>query len=280
MKRCPRCNTGLPIEARFCWQCGALQEEPALGGKKASFRVDLSGNLEAQLNEQFFQALRERIEREHDARLFSEFSERLYTSGFRDVLSRRTAQLAELVHEMADAGDADPAEVNALIADLFEDLLDLFIIQHAQDSAGVKFPQEILRYQYTDKASVPMQKMILDFLQPGLEGEEYYTDFLRMPLDKLKQAGKSFLFPAKDEKILVIADQSVLGGCKEGFAFTDRAIYWKAPMQKARYVPFTQIRDFRREGAWITINGYFFNLSPAANPRMLRLLSRLQRLFG
>jgi hypothetical protein len=281
MKRCPRCNTGLPIEARFCWQCGAVQEEQAPPGRKnAAFRVDLSGNLEAQLNEQFFHALRERIEKEHDFRLFPEFSERLYTSGFRDALSRRTSQLAELIGEMADSGEAIPREVNAMIADLFEDLLDLFVIQHAQDLAGVKFPQEILKYQYAAKDSVPLQKMILDFLQLGEEGEEFYTDFLRMPLDKLKQAGKSFLFPAKDEKILLIADQSVLGGCKEGFAFTNRALYWKAPLQKARYVPFSQILDFRREENWITINSYFFNLSPAANPRMLRLLSRLQRLFS
>lgn len=243
-------------------------------------RIDLFGNLEAQLNELFFLALRDRVDREHDPELFPAFSERLYTSGFRDTVSRRIAQLAELLAEIRDAGDANPLEVNTLISDLFEDLLDLFIVRSAQDLCEYPLPEAILKYQYAGAETVSLTQLILDFLQPELEGEDFFTDFLRMPIEKLKQAGKSFLFPAKEEKILLIADQSVLGTCKEGYAFTDRALYWKAPLQKPKYAAFTQIREFRKVESWITINDQFFNASPALNQKMLRLLSRLQRLYA
>jgi hypothetical protein len=243
-------------------------------------RVDLRGNVEAQLNEQFFFALRERLEREHDRESFPEFSERLYTSGFRDTILRRIAQLSTLLSEMHDADEAWPQEVNALIEDLFEDLLDQFVIRFAQDLCETSYPEAILKYQYAEAGKVSMVQIVLDFLQLEAEGEDFYTDFLRMPVEKLAQASKRFLFPAKDEKILIIVDQSVLGTCKEGYAFTDRALYWKAPLQKPQYAAYTQLRDFRKEQGWITINGHFFNATPAINHRLLRLLSRLRRLFG
>ena len=280
MRRCARCNTPLPVEARFCWNCGSEQplRDPRTGGAPA--RIDLHGNIEAQLNEQFFLALRGRTEREHDPELFPDFSERLYTSGFRDTVVRRMVQLSSLLEEMRDSGEAWPQEVNALIEDLFEDLLDQFIIRFAQDLCEVSYPEAILKYQYADSSTVSLTQMILDFLQPEQEGEDFYTDFLRMPVEKLTQSGKSFLFPAKDEKILMIVDQSVLGTCKEGYAFTDRALYWRAPLQKPRYAAYAQLRDFRREKNWIAINEQFFNSTPAINHRLLRLLSRLQRLFN
>lgn len=279
MRRCARCNTPLPVEARFCWNCGSEQplRDPRTGG--APTRINLDGDVEAQLNEQFFHALRARVEQEHDPELFTDFSERLYTSGFRDTVVRRIVQLASLLAEMRDAGEAWPQEVNTLIEDLFEDLMDQFIIRFAPDLCEVTYPEAMLKYQYADAAKVSLTQMILDFLQPDSEGEDFYTDFVRMPVEKLTHAGKSFLFPAKDEKILLIVDQSVLGTCKEGYAFTDRALYWKAPFQKPRYAAYTQLREYRKEKSWIAINGHFFNSTPAINLRLLRLLSRLQRLF-
>lgn len=268
------------MEARFCWNCGT--EQPLVDARTggAPMRIDLAANVEGQLNEQFFLALRARMEREHDPELFPDFSERLYTSGFRDTVVRRIVQLASLLGEMHEAGEAWPQDVNALIEDLFEDLLDQFIVRFAQDLCETSYPEAILKYQYADAAKVSLTQMILDFLQLASEGEQFYTDFIRMPVEKLTHAGKTFLFPAKDEKILLIVDQSVLGNCKEGYAFTDRALYWKAPLQKPRYAAYAQLREFRREKSWIAINGQFFNSTPAVNHRLLRLLSRLQRLFG
>lgn len=278
MKRCPRCNTGLPEEARFCWQCGAPQEiEEA--HRTVVCRIDLDDNLEYQLNQQFFVALRDRIEREHDPKAFPEYSECMYLSGFRDVVLKRIQELAILIREMQEAGEAYPEEINALIEDLFEELLDQFIVLYCKDLNEIDYPEAILKYQLASRQTVPLLKMILDYLSLVEEGEEFYTDLLRMPLEKLQQAGKSFLFPTKEEKILLIADQSVLGTCKEGFAFTDVGFYWKAPMEKPRYVAFKHIQTLHRKAGWITINGYFFNASTTLNLKMLRLLDRLRRMF-
>lgn len=278
MKRCPRCNTPLPEEARFCWQCGAVQ--PVVSDAASEpMRVELGGNLEQQLFELFFAALKGRIEREHHPDQLSLYSERLYASGFRDTVGRRTEQLAELIREMAANGEATPREVNFLIDDLFEDLLDFFIIRFCKDLNEEEYPEAILKYQYASLDTVNLLQLVLDYLQFDRESEEVYTDFLAMPVEKLKNVSKNFLFPAKDEKILLISDHSLLGSGKEGFALTDRALYWKAPLQKARFVAYPQIRDYRRTEDWITINGFFFNVTPAINLRMLRLLSRLQRLF-
>ena len=118
--------------------------------------------------------------------------------------------------------------------------------------------------------------MIPDYLALDLEGEKVYTDFLKMPLDKLKNASKSFLFPEKDEKILFICDQSILGSCKEGFAMTEKALYWKAHLEKARAVDYRLLDEIKRTKEWISINGDFFNVSPSINLKMMKLLKKLR----
>jgi len=280
MKRCPRCHTVLPAEARFCLQCGTVQEAAGPNGPAQAARVDLAGNLELQLNQQFFLALRERIEQEHRPGSFTEYSERLYLSGFRDTVLGRIEELATLLREMEEAGEAFPEEVNALIESLFEELLDQFIILHCKDLNETDYPEAILKYRTTDRETVPLLRTILDYLNLPAEGEEFYTELLRMPIEKLQQAGKSFLFPAKDEKILLITDQSALGTCKEGFAFTDLGFYWKAPMEKPRFVAYRNLRQLRREAGWITINGFFFNASPSLNYKLLRLFAKLSLLYA
>lgn len=88
--------------------------------------------------------------------------------------------------------------------------------------------------------------MILDFLQLGEEGEEFYTDFLRMPLDKLKQAGKSFLFPAKDEKSCSSRIRAFWAGARKALrlpiARCTGKLRCKSPVRSVFSDP-----DFRRE---------------------------------
>jgi len=277
MKKCFKCGTPLPEKARFCFECGARQqlaESAAPPPDALNFSHDLTG----QLTERFFKALRQRIQEEHQSQDFQTYSERLYTSGFRDTVQLRSDQLADELIRLRAEEDLTHRQALTLMQDVFDELLDFFIIHFCQDLNEVELPEAILQYQGIEWDRVNLLEMIMDYLHLHKEKETFYTDFLLMPMEKLRNAGKSFLFPDKKEKILLICDQSLLGNCKEGFALTESAIYWKAPLEKPRVVRYDMLDEIRRHKEWITINGYFFSVSKAVNFRMLKLLKKIRKM--
>ncbi len=279
--KCLNCQTELPAGARFCFNCGVPQPPPQ-EEKQAppQARVDLQGNVEQQLAEQFFSALRRRVEEELQASRFQAYSERLYESGFRDTLQRRAGQLAEELNTLSQEGELPPALINRKVESLFEKLLDYFIIHYCRDINELNLPEAILRYQDKALDDIDLLQMVLDYLDFENEPDEkVFTDFLKMPVDKLKNAGRFFLFPERNERIFLICDQSLFGSCKEGFALTEHAFYWKAQLQTARSVPYTSIRELRREKEWLLIDGHFFNASPSLNVKIMKLLAKLRQLF-
>ncbi len=278
MKKCPSCRTPLPEEARFCFECGAKQGSRRTTTTRRGDSLDFKGDLARQITDRFFKALKERVKEEHQPEQFQDYSERLYESGFRDTVQLRSRQLSEELLDLWEDGDVEQREALAFIQDVFDELLDFFIIHFCQDINDVELPETILQYQGVEWNKVNLIEMIQDYLDMAKESEAYYTNFLLMPLDKLKNAGKSFLFPAKKEKILLIADQSLFGSCKEGFALTEYAIYWKAHLEKARKVPYDSLDEIKRHKDWITINGYFFSVNKSINLKMLKLLKKVRNL--
>ncbi|MCB0592873.1 MAG: zinc ribbon domain-containing protein [Lewinellaceae bacterium] len=277
--KCPNCKTILPSGARFCFNCGAPQPPEPRQEQKPPPKpmVDLDGDVERELVELFFQALRRRVEQEHRAEQFQAYSERLYESGFRDTAYRKAAHLAEELRALKKEGKADPRAINRRIVRSFEEQLDYFIIHHCQDINDIPLPETILRWQGVTPPEAGLFQMALDYLDFGNEPDEaVYVDFLKMPIDKLKNAGKFFLFPERDERILLICDQSLLGSCKEGFALTERGLYWKAQLQTARKVAYTALESVRREKDWLLINGDFFHANPSLDLKMMKLLKKLQ----
>lgn len=280
--KCPQCQTELPPGARFCFHCGAPQPAEPKRERKPPPKpmVDLSGDVERQLVELFFQALRQRVEEEHRPEQFQAYSERLYESGFRDTVYRKAAHLAEELKRLEEKAEATAVAANRRIVQLFEGQLDYFIIHHCQDINDIPLPETILRWQGAGKDDINLFQLVLDYLGFGNEPDELvYTDFLKMPLEKLKNAGKYFLFPERDERILLICDQSLLGSGKEGFAFTERALYWKAQLQTARKAPYKTLESIRREKEWLLVNGHFFNASPSLNLKVMKLLKKLNWLL-
>lgn len=279
MKECPQCGTSLPDEARYCWYCGVPQLA-ALGREKGK-ALDWSLPLEPQLRQWFRQALHERISEEQHPDDLPRYARRLEEYGFLATVDRRLEQLAFDIQQRGSSSGPDQVMAEKLAFPVFEELLDFFIIHHCKEINRIPLPEAILKYPYRLPDSVDLYAMILDFLDLAREEEDIFLDaqFLAMPTEKLRNAGKSFLFPGKEERIFLIGDQSLFGSCREGFAFTDRALYWRAHLQRPQRVVYTELSVIRRERNWLTINDAFFNVNPTLNVKILKLLRRLKHWY-
>ncbi|MCI5080149.1 MAG: zinc ribbon domain-containing protein [Saprospiraceae bacterium] len=273
---CWNCHTTLPDNARFCMNCGAQQQEIPVLEEPDYFK--LPDDIDHQLNEDFFATLHLQLEEEQNPELFEAYRERLYESGFRDTLKRRIDQLIEQFKELEAHQSLSQEVIEGLRDRIFDELLDYFIIHFCKDLNVIPLPEAILKYQNLKSDQVVLFQLVMDYLDFDREDETVYTDFLKMPVEKIKNASRFFLFPEKDERILMICDQSAFGSCKEGFALTDKGIYWKAYLEKARKVSYQQLRLIEPEQDWITINGFFFNVKRSINVKMMKLLRKIKQL--
>lgn len=275
MKRCSQCDQKIPATARFCPYCGTAQKSGGQGPvEKVIF--DRTEDIEHQFTEQFFLALRDRIREEHDPAQYRDFSERVYESGFRDTLARKARHFEDRIQEELSRSRLDLRNLNREAEYTLEDLLDYFIIKFCPDLCEYPLPEAILKHPYSNPEKSNLKSLIFDYLALDQEKERIYTELLKMPVQKLKNAGKSFLFPGRDEKIWFICDTSILGNGKEGFAMTDTALYWKAPFEKARMVNYQSLEAVEREKVWLKINGLYFDVNPGLNLKLFKLLKKVR----
>ncbi|MEM6964738.1 MAG: zinc ribbon domain-containing protein [Bacteroidota bacterium] len=286
MKKCNHCNTILIKDARFCHHCGAKVFLTNDGNHKHAYEIKYplhfedTTSLAPDIKAYFFQALRKRVEEEQAPTKYDDYLDRFYHSDFGHRFDVRLGQLAEeayLIHAKQDGQIQH--KVDHLLAKNFSQLLDHFIIRYCYDLNVHDLPEKILAYHDATRASVSLQTMILDFLDLENENETYFVDFVVMPIQKLKNASKAFLFPDKDEKIMLITDQTIFGSCKEGFAMTEKGIYWKAHFEKAQRVFYRDLNTVEKEKDWIKINNRFFNVNPALNVKMMKLLRKLKEMY-
>lgn len=276
--RCPQCHTELPEGARFCFQCGAPQPAAA-ATQEDSLLLDLDKALDPQLTGLFLKTLNKQVEEQQPGADPAAYAEHFYQSGFRDMLYRRQHQLKSKLERQQQEG-ATAAAINRIVELELLELLDYFIIHYCKHLNTSPLPEAILRYQGLGRYEIDLSAMVFSYLDFESEpNERVYTDLIKMPVDKLKNAGKFFLFPEqREERIFFICDQSLLGSCKEGFAMTDQALYWKAHLQTARRIRYRGPLEVQREKGWLLINGEFFNANPRLNIRMMKLLRKLARL--
>ena len=270
MKLCPNCSTSLPDTAKFCLNCGAPQASTT--EIDTSSTIDFDGDVPQQIVDLFFRAFEARVNEQHKSSQYSQYYELLYQTGFRDTVQLRAKQLAEEVRTLEDG------VINQLLKRSFDGLLDYFIIHFGKALNHIYLPDAILKYEGRTLSEIDLYKMCMDYLDFEREQEQLYTNFVTMPVKKLKNASQSFLFAGQEERVFFICDQSIFGSCKEGFAMTQNALYWKAQLQKPERVYYHNIHEVKREKNWITINGCFFNVNPAINIKMLKLLRRLKYL--
>jgi hypothetical protein len=276
MKSCSQCQTSLPDEARFCHQCGALQLEQLTTPSTAA-GWDWEGELVPQAFARFQERLTERVGAEQDASQLHRYQERLYSSKYRETVQRRMEQWRENILVPREANGR--AILLRELRGLTDDLLDFFLILHCADLNRVVLPEAMLRYQQLALEDIDLGKMAMTFLDFANEEERVYTDFVTLPVKKIRNASKAFLFPEREEKIWFICDQSLLGNAKSGFAMTEKALYWKSGLQPAQRVYYHKLFSLQREQEWLLINELYFNASPSLNTKMIWLLRRLARLL-
>lgn len=279
-KACPACQGQSPIASVFCHHCGFHFEGKPLRQSlyEPVYPLDFEPDtITDQVRALFFRSLRQRVEEEHNVARYSDYVERFYQSKFREIYAVRAEQIAEdaLIQWERFGQEALP-DIDRRISTAFEGLLDYFVIQFCPDLNGVMLSSAILKYEKVQPGKTDLSAMIRDFLDFDREDELFHFNFISMPKALLENACKHFLFAERREKVWFICDLSLKENCKEGFAMTDKGIYWRAPFDKPRSVMYYELREIKKEKDWLTINGHFFNANPSLNLKLCKLLKKLR----
>jgi len=281
---CPNCNTANSSDIRHCTNCGFdfSIEKTNPHTYQAQYPIDFSEaiTISEQIKVYFFRFFKNKVKEEQDINLYEVYLKKLYTSEYGKSLEMRMQHLAEETYSIHASQDkATELKVDQLLEKSFDSQLTHFMSMYCKDINTFEIPEETLAYENARQGDVDLQTMILHYLDLNKEKETFYTDFILMPIKKLKNASEAFLFPAKDEKIMLIADQTIFGSCKEGFALTEKGLYWKAHFENPQKVIYKDLKKIKKEKEWISINGLFFNVNPSVNVKMLRLLRKLKEVY-
>jgi hypothetical protein len=294
MKNCSQCQIALSEDAQFCPACGSKQSSSTYASYKVKYPLDFGETvrLPFQLRTFFLKALKNHLEAEGKGRSFDELVNRFYDSPFLkhfDATAMDMAEQSYLFH--SDSSPDAEWEVDMYLDKQFEILINHFVsedgipINNNLTFGGTSPVTENALPQTSRGASSglvePARKnLVLETLQLNEEQEKWYTDLATMSKQKLQNALDFFLFTTPDEQIFLICDQTIFGSCREGFALTDRAIYWRAHFNKAQQIHYKDIESLELSKEWLVINGQYFNATPAVNVKMMHLLKKLKGELG
>ena len=161
--------------------------------------------------------------------------------------------------------------------DTFADLTEYFTVETARDLHGSSLNQRILRYQAGLAGTEDRFRLVMDYLDFS-DSDAVYTDFVTTPARVLRNATKSYLGAEAGERLYVICDQTLLGTGKQGFAVTDRGIYWKQVLQPAGRLHYAEMKQATRGDGHLLLNRQYFDAGSRLNLRVLLLLDRMRRL--
>ena len=283
---CPSCQKKNPADAQFCYACAspmrALELTPSLQGQynkqKSRFNFDNSKVLEDEIKNVFFEELK-RITHNIASKRVDDYLKAFYTKGFASTVDLRAKQLAEEFSESFQKGNS-VIRIEKEMEYAVSSLALYHIIYNCKDITPFILPEKILRYEKAFRGNVNLKQMISDYLDFENERERVYTDFISMPAEMMQNVAKNFLYPSKDEFMYFISDQTISGTGKEGFAMTEFALYWKAPLEKPQKVYYHHLARLEGHKEWIKINTRFFNVSPSVNAKMLLLLEKLKNMYA
>ncbi len=287
MYNCFRCNNEIPNDAAYCPHCGEKQggsrgaDQPAdpIGNYQAVYNLDFvdTARIPAQLRTYFLKSLRARLASEKVDSTFDSFVDLFHETSFRQQFAKEAERMAAHCYQLSAGNEKDKAyRIDQYVKEELDRLLDSFILTEGKDLYPFPLSEKARQYTGDQVPDAGLQQIILDYLDMEEEKETWYIDFTKMPVAKLKNALTSFLFPAPSEKILLICDQTVFGSCREGFAFTEKGLYWKAHFNEPQQIFYEDLYSIEKESDWLKINGHFFNCSPTLNVKMMYLLRKLR----
>ena len=281
MVKCDNCGSSNPVDIKICLSCGASLKSSVTTDDSFAITFDFlkPDEIENQIRDYFFKIMRFQVESELDTKGYRNYFDHYHKSEFYKKVDIRLLQLAEEV--LAIHAENDPIALEKIenyVDQSLRAFLDYFIIVFCEPLHKMKLPESMLRYENVQNSSLDLKQMILDFLDFENEKDKVYFDFINMPLEKLNNAKEAFLSTANDEKIIFICDQTVFGSCKEGYAMSDKALYWKPHFNDPGRVSFKEIKSINLEAEWITINEQFFNVNRTLNYKMTKLLQKIQSL--
>lgn len=159
-----------------------------------------------------------------------------------------------------------------------EELAEYLIVGFGTALHARAFPEAVLRYQGSLWGKMDLFGMVNTYLDLEQEYEVVYRDFITMPKRKLRNATQNFLLARRDEVIYFIVDQSLLGSASNGFACTNRSLYWKNPLQPNHAVYFSDLKSIKMASSCLWINGHFFDAGYSINLKLALLLEKIRRM--
>ena len=233
-----------------------------------------------QLRTFFLKTVRELLDNTGRFDLFDEYVDKFYETDFLDHFDEEAKELAEQCYLLqADQSPNAARLVDRYLTESFEKLMNDFNLKSGSELSNTDpttFDLEPIEDGETSVAHQEIGDLIFDQLKLTEESEKWYSDLDNMPQSKLRNAFDSFLKVDISERVFLICDQTIFGSCREGFALTDRAIYWKAHFNTPQKIHYSDISSVELSKDWLIINGKFFNASPAINVKMMHLLNKLR----
>jgi hypothetical protein len=317
MKYCPKCHSSLVEDAKFCHKCGsntadalvACNSCTKLNPSSASIcygcAVPLNAivvvdnahqsaskfdyidraRFEVQIMNLFFEDLK-KITHWQKADAGLDFLQAFHFSEFKTTVQRRTQQLAESFQEIFFAADGTPSTVlqEQALENAVYHLALQFCISQGTALSDLEIPNRVLLHEKAHILSLNRGNMLEDFFyleaeKPDMQ-KRFYTDFVKMPEEKLKNALKNYLYAAKGEKIWLVSDQSIWGSAEQGFAISEFGIYWKNRFRKPEKVYFHQLARLEMNGDYLSINNRYFNVTPQLNLKILLFLEKTRLIYG
>lgn len=282
---CSNCKHSIEEGSKFCNHCGAKIEEIPVSfeAETAKYAIDFRETLtlSKQIRSLFFKELEVVVKEEisPNQKVYRAYFDQFYKSDFYKEFDLRTEQLAEEIYSIhSGSSDNKQAQIDALLHQNYFGFIDHFLVRYCEPLHKVKLPEASLKYTNVKLDKLNKREMILDYLDFENEPDKVYTDFFKIPTNKVKNAVESFLFAQNQEKIYFICDQTIFGSCREGFAMTEQALHWKSHFNPPQSVFYDELNEIKIEAEWISINGLFFNVHKSINLKMLRLLKKLKSL--
>jgi len=253
-------------------------EMPALGMDahyKSTYPLSFqdTNSLPAQINTHFLKTLQRRVHLDYSNTSFSDYVAIFHESEFKSFFDQKASILAEATYTIhAKQMPTEKLDIDILLNSNFDRLLHQFLSQYCQQLTGDSLPATTTLYDNSTVAHD--QQTALDFLHLDDQRKKFYIDLETMSPMNLQNARDSFLFAQADETIHLIFDQTIYGSCREGFALTDKGLYWKSHFKQPQQVYFDDLKILEKMGSGLNVNNLFFDVNTGVNERVFLFLQR------